>query len=646
MGGFNLNLMPLAAENLEKLEINGENKQESNQNRLKETENTQNNLLADVNLASLGGLEQEITQMTQELEQLIYRAESALIASESKNAKYNLPMSKVVEQVTRSQDKSRQNNQSSQTILHQENLNAYQAIQSAKQVLENFPNLAVTNYSEARQLWLDARRSLWDNYPVGRYFAQPEIRAMWVDRGTIVKARSKEDLKPLFDQMAEAGINTVFFEVLNASYPIYPSSIAPEQNPLTKGWDPLQAAIELAHERKMELHAWVWIFAAANEGHNRILNLPDDYLGPVLSKNPDWVNLDKNGQAFNRTPGFKKAFFDPANPRVRQYLFILLDEIATRYDVDGVQFDYIRYPFQDGQTKQTFGYGNSSRHLFKEIYGVDPIELTSSSPLWSQWIGFKAQQVDSFVTEASSRLRQKRPNLMISTAVFPMERRERLSALQQNWEEWINNGSVDLMVLMTYALHTGSFEDRTQPVHSNPENLSSFILPGIRLLNVPDKEAIDQIQLLRNMPTGGYALFAAENFNPRLQVIFKQTQGNSGGKTEPIPHRQPFPSALGRYQALQKEWNFLLINSQLAVDPRYLREWGREADLVASNLKKLADNPSRQNLTTAQNSLSSFRRKLTQWTAEQQKIKPLQVQSWENRLLTLENLLKFGERRL
>jgi uncharacterized lipoprotein YddW (UPF0748 family) len=502
----------------------------------------------------------------------------------------------------------------------------------------------MTNYPQARQMWLDARRNLWDNYPVDRNFAQPEIRAMWVDRGTIVKARSKADLIPMFDRMAEAGINTVFFETINASYPIYPSYVAPEQNPLTKGWDPLQAAIELAHEREMELHAWTWIFAGANQGHNQILNQPENYLGPVLSRHPDWVNLDQNGQAFNKTNGFKKAFYDPANPRVRQYLLKLLDEIATRYDVDGIQLDYIRYPFQDGHTKQTFGYGKSSRYLFKQIYGVDPIKLTRSSPLWNQWLGFRTKQIDSFVAEVSTNLKQKRPDLMVSAAVFPMPRNQRLSTLQQNWEEWIYSEWVDIMVLMTYALHTGSLEDRTQPLNNDPQNLSSLILPGIRLLSVPEKEAVDQVQLLRNMPTGGYALFAAENFNPRLQVIFKQIQGTSSETSEPIPHRQPFQSALLRYKALQKEWDFLLINHQIEVDARYLREWSREADRLASNLRQLASNPTPRNIITAQSSLSSFRQKFSRWTAEHDQMNSLQVKSWGNRLITLENLLKFGER--
>lgn len=602
-------------------------------------------LVANARVKSQGFSNQEIAKMAEELEELIYRVESTLIAAEAKHLKYGLPMTTVVEQIIKNPSpSSTANKTTNQTNIKYGNKAAHQAILEAKEVLAKFPQLAAQNYPQARQLWLDARRNLWDKYPIDRYFAQPEIRSIWLDRGTIVKARSKQDLTQLFDRMQEAGINTVFFETVNASYPIYPSRVAPQQNPLTRGWDPLQAAIELAHERNMELHAWVWVFAAANEGHNAIINKPDNYLGPVLSRNPDWALKDQNGNLFNKTPGFKKAFFDPANPEVRRYLAALYEEIVTRYDVDGIQLDYIRYPFQDDYSKQTFGYTDISRQLFKQTRGIDPVKLSSSSPQWSQWTGFRVQQVDSFVADISQRLKRKRPDLIVSAAVFPMERQQRLIQLQQNWEEWIYKGWVDVMVLMTYALHTGSFEDRTQSIYDYSETSSSLILPGIRLLNVPDTETVDKMQLLRSMPTGGYALFAAENFNPNLQLIFKQTQGLSTKKEDPIPYREPFAAVSNRYRALQKEWNFLLIHHQIVVESRYLKEWSRESDALATKFKKLAANPSQRNFLAAQSALASFRNKLNTWTRKHEQEQPLQVESWENRLVALENLLKYGQR--
>ncbi|HCF27679.1 MAG TPA: hypothetical protein DEV81_10885, partial [Cyanobacteria bacterium UBA11049] len=52
-------------------------------------------------------------------------------------------------------------------------------------------------------------------------------------------------------------------------------------------------------------------------------------------------------------------------------------------------------------------------------------------------------QIDSFVAQASQRLRRKRPNLIMSVAVFPLSEHDRIHKLQQHWEVWANRGDID-----------------------------------------------------------------------------------------------------------------------------------------------------------------------------------------------------------
>ncbi|PSF31119.1 hypothetical protein C7H19_23270 [Aphanothece hegewaldii CCALA 016] len=580
---------------------------------------------------------QQITEMSQELSSLIARYESTLLAANASNSNLDLSPQKIIETSKRTNTEV-----STVRVAHRSSL----IVQQAKENLENFQQLIqAKEYEQARELWLKARRSLWDNYPTERQFAQSEIRAMWLDRGTIVQAKSEEDLAKVFDRMANAGVNVVFFETINASYPIYPSAIAPEQNPLTQGWDPLKAAVKLAHERGMEIHAWAWIFAAANQRHNEVMGQPKNYLGPVLSRHPDWVITNKQGEPFDYGKEYKKAFYDPANPEVQEYLLSLLEEIATNYDVDGVQFDYIRYPFQAPQANETFGYGLSSRWLFKQETGVDPIDIYPKHPLWNSWTSFRAQQVTNFVAIASTRLKQIKPNLLISAAVFPMAQQERMYRLQQNWEEWGKRGWVDLICLMTYALDTGNLEERTQLLYEPMAAGASLIIPGIRLLKVPDSVTIDQMQLLRNMPTSGFALFAAENLTPNLQSILNRTQGViSSNNKEPLPYRQPFQTAALRFQGLQKEWSFLMVNNQLAMNEGTMKNWGQQVDYLAESFNKLAQNPTPANLAHTQNTLKKFRTSFSLWMSEHKQKNAYQVQVWQNRLDTIDRLLVYGDR--
>jgi uncharacterized lipoprotein YddW (UPF0748 family) len=520
-----------------------------------------------------------------------------------------------------------------------------EAITQAREVLKNFPQwLSQRNYATARQQWLAARSALWQQFPTDRFQAQPEIRAMWLDRGTIVRAGSEQGLARIFDRMAQAGINTVFFETVNAGYTIYPSKVAPQQNPLIRGWDPLAVAVKLAHERGMELHAWVWVFAAGNQRHNEIVNKPRDYPGPVLAANPDWASFDNRGSMIPLGQG--KPFFDPANPNLRRYLLKLYEEIVTRYQVDGLQLDYIRYPFQDPAADRTYGYGKAARQQFQQLYGVDPLKISPRQrDLWQKWTAFRTEQVSSFVAEVSQQLRQIRQNLILSVAVFPLPEGERIHKIQQHWEAWARRGDIDLIVPMTYALDTHRFGRLAQPWINSSQLGSTLLIPGIRLLNLPLIGAFDQIQLVRDLPVSGFALFATENLTNDLQRVFSNTQGRVQATSgEPIPHRLPFQTAAVRFAALRREWDFFFKGEQPQLSPRELTTFKQQSEVLAEALDKLANTPDASRLSAARASVDYFQSQFRQWMSQEALKNPYQVRVWENRLLAIERLLIYGER--
>jgi uncharacterized lipoprotein YddW (UPF0748 family) len=365
----------------------------------------------------------------------------------------------------------------------------------------------------------------------------------------------------------------------------------------------------------------------------------------LLSRHPDWAITDRDGSYFHYNSG--KVFLDPANRGVRYYLSSLLNEIATDYDVDGIHLDYIRYPFQDPTGKITYGYGLAAREKFKEMTGIDPLILTPKDALWSQWSKFRIEQIDSFVGSVARDLKQQRPDLILSTAVFPMPRPERLEKIQQHWEEWIARDWIDMLVPMTYAEDTETLKKLTLPVLSGSTLGNTLLLPGIRLLNISDVAALDQMQFLRGITTEGYALFAAENLTDKLKTMFSRTQGDVKILArQPLPYRHPFEATLSRYQNLQKEWNFFLSNNQLVVEETTLKQWGQHADKLATDLQALAAKPSVKNYLSTQLTLSSFRRQFPQWMKDTESIDDYQARVWENRLGTLDRLLSYGETRV
>ena len=516
-------------------------------------------------------------------------------------------------------------------------------VESVQKTLKAFPNtVASQNYALARQEWLQARDTLWQNYPDSQPL-QPEIRAVWLDRGTIVKAGSPAGLTVLFDRLAEAGINVIFFETVNAGYPIYPSEVAPTQNPLTQGWDPLATAIDLAHDRQMELHAWIWAFAAGNRAHNRILGQPEDYLGPVLSQHPEWVNRDNRDEIWSAG----KPFLDPAHPAARAYVHSLITEISDRYAVDGIQLDYIRYPFQDIAGGRTFGYGKAGRERFQQRTGVDPKTLTPQHPLWELWQNFRIEQIDTFVAEVGQNLRRNHPEMKLSVAVFAFPTHERLAKLQQNWEAWAKRGDVDLVCLMAYAMDTNRFEQLTDPWLSNTDLGGTLVTAGIHLLSLPDSTLVlDQVQFLRDHSTSGYVLFATQQFNEALQTRFRPLFPGQGRSSSVLPHRSPLQSAHLRYLALQQEWDLLSAQQQIWISSENRVAWDAARQSLDRALAEAARMPSAQTLHHATLELAQFRAEFPVWFDRHDLQNSYQVRTWQHRLSVLTILLHYGERML
>ncbi|TVQ06636.1 MAG: hypothetical protein EA368_16505, partial [Leptolyngbya sp. DLM2.Bin27] len=396
--------------------------------------------------------------------------------------------------------------------------------------------------------------------------------------------------------------------------------------------------------------AWVWVFAAGNQRHNRLLNQPADYPGPVISRHPSWAAYDNSGSRIPR--GQDKPFLDPANPEVRSYLTRLMTEIVTQYNVDGLHLDYIRYPFQDPGANRTYGYGEVARWRFQSLTGVDPLTLSprpvaaldrnqqiQQQVLWERWTEFRVQQVTSFVEGISSTLKRHRPGLVMSAAVFANPEHERLQRIQQDWGTWARANYLDWIVLMSYAADTSRFERLVQPWLVNESFGSTLVIPGIRLLNLSSAATVDQMQASRDLPTLGYALFAAADLNAELKTVLAQTQiGSPPGPTT------PYAMAASRYAALQREWSWLLTQQRLWMDRNALEPWIGQVNGLGREFDALAQAPSRRNLANVRAGLARVRTPLTQGVVVDTANSGYRLRSWQHRLTAIERLLEHGER--
>jgi len=151
----------------------------------------------------------------------------------------------------------------------------------------------------------------------------------------------KQQLITMLDNLSVAGINAVMFQIRTECDALYDSPYEPWSYWLTgeQGkapdpyYDPLEFAIEEAHKRGMEIHAWFNPYRAERRVGN--YNLADTH---VTVENPGWAI---------QISSFK--FLDPGLPEVREYVTKIVADVVRRYDIDGVHFDDYFYPYPPNQ---------------------------------------------------------------------------------------------------------------------------------------------------------------------------------------------------------------------------------------------------------------------------------------------------------
>lgn len=154
----------------------------------------------------------------------------------------------------------------------------------------------------------------------------------------------KVQLIRILDQLQETGINAVMFQIRCESDAFYESSYDPwsywltgqQGAPPQPYYDPLEFAIEEAHKRGIELHAWFNPYRAEREVGNYVTDARH-----VTRAHPDWIlNFGGSGGINVVNPGLRE---------VRQYVTNVVMDVVTRYDVDGVHFDDYFYPYPPNQ---------------------------------------------------------------------------------------------------------------------------------------------------------------------------------------------------------------------------------------------------------------------------------------------------------
>jgi len=351
-----------------------------------------------------------------------------------------------------------------------------------------------------------------------------ELKGVWLRP----EVKTKEDVVYIVSKLSDAGINNIFLETYYHGMTIFPSKTMVkygfiEENPIFGDLDVLKTFIDEAHKRKIKVNIWFETFYVGNKK-------PESNKKSILAVNPTWGNLTKatydSEKPVQCSAEHNGYFLDPANPEVQTFLLQLVCEIIYRYQPDGINMDYIRYPQSTvpraaGSEQSAWGYTCFAREDFKSIYGVDPICLTPNDNYWQAWNEYRRGKVTEFVRRISKICRSNKVDL--TAVIFP----SKYSALEnkhQDWSVWTANDYVDGLTPLFLTCDPVTASDMMKGVvrYKNPK---TKLYAGLftAFMNGSQMDLVRQIHEARKLKIDGFSIFDYAHLQDKYITTLKES---------------------------------------------------------------------------------------------------------------------------
>ncbi|MEU9092451.1 glycoside hydrolase family 10 protein [Streptomyces sp. NPDC087901] len=266
-----------------------------------------------------------------------------------------------------------------------------------------------------------------------------DLRGMWVatienvdwpSKPGLSAAAQRAGLIAYLDEAVARRLNAVILQVRPSADALWPSPYEPWAKCLTgvqgkdPGWDPLGTAVQEAHSRGLELHAWFNPYRVANHADPSLLSARHP-----ARLHPEWV-----------VPYGGKLYYNPGLPEVRAFVQDAMLDAVRRYDIDAVHWDDYFYPypvagqsFADGAAYAKHGAGFPDRAAWRR------------------------SNTDKLVREMSERIKALKPGVRFGISPFGVWRNSstdplgsRTEAGVQTYDDlyadtrgWIKKGWID-----------------------------------------------------------------------------------------------------------------------------------------------------------------------------------------------------------
>lgn len=320
----------------------------------------------------------------------------------------------------------------------------------------------------------------------------------WPSRPGLSVVQQQTELTSILDRAKALGINAVMFQVRPAADAVYASSLEPWAALLMgsqgadPGYDPLAFAVAAAHERGLELHAWINPFRAGNA---------KDSAGFAPT------HLFRARRDLVRVYG-TQLWLDPGEPAVHDHAMRVVRDLVSRYDLDGIHADDYFYPYQQNDAAgKTIDFPDSASYA-----------RSGSTMARDDW---RRDNVNRFVERLYREVHQLQPAVKVGLSPFGIWRPgnpasvaglDAYATLYADSRQWLQQGWVDYLAPQLYwaiaapqqsypALLDWWFAQNTMGRHVWP-GLATYRTNSSSAKSFTADEIPAQIRLTRLRPAG------------------------------------------------------------------------------------------------------------------------------------------------
>lgn len=313
-----------------------------------------------------------------------------------------------------------------------------------------------------------------------------EFRAFWCHDAFGVSGLTWDEA---IARLATNGFTAIVPNLLWGGVAHYESDVLPVAQAVRDRGDALAACVAACRKHGLQVHVWKvnWNLGWA---------APREFVDRMRAAGR--LQADAKGEEL--------AWLCPSHPDNQKLEIDAMVEVVRKYDVDGIHFDYIRYP-DDGHCVCA-----GCRARFEAALGQKlehwPDDVGSKGALRSRWLDWRRGNISAVVEAVSGQARALKPKIKVSAAVFPHWTTDR-DSIGQDWKHWCERGWLDFVCPMDYTASNRKFESLVTAQKEWAGRVPCY--PGIGVSASSSQfgpaRVIDQIGIARRLGTGGFIIF-------------------------------------------------------------------------------------------------------------------------------------------